>query len=110
MSDSHLFQLLQELERKAIEKATLTQIDIPVYQEDMVRLEALAETYGLTAGEVASSLMRTILKEVEEKMPYRAGDKIIRLEDDEPVYEDIGPTPRYLAAKKRLEKSRHKSH
>jgi len=26
------------------------------------------------------------------------------VEDDEPIYEDVGPTPRYLAAKRKHEK------
>ena len=110
MLHTHLVRLLEELETKSIQKAKLTQIEIPIYQEDRVRLSALAETYGLTEGEVAQSLMRTILREVEEKLPYRAGDKIIRVEDDDAVYEDIGPTPRYLAAKKRMEKKADNTH
>ena len=35
-------------------------------------------------------------------MPYVQGDKVIRLEEGDEVYEDIGPLPRYLDAQKKV--------
>ena len=52
--------------------------------------------------QLAAELLHTVLLEVEEKMPYKPGTKIIRMEEGDPVYEDIGPMPRYIAIKHRL--------
>ena len=46
--------------------------------------------------------MHQALNTLEEQMPYIAGDKVIRVEEGEEVYEDVGPMPRYLAAKRSL--------
>ncbi|WP_432698002.1 hypothetical protein ACQUQP_06570 [Marinobacterium sp. YM272] len=104
MPDRQINSLLDELEHRAKRVASQKEVTLKVDQEDLIRLRALAEVYGLSIDEVTNSLLHNILMEVEAKLPYRAGKRIIRVEDDDPVYEDIGPTPRYLEAKRRFEK------
>jgi len=104
MPDRHIHALLDELERRAHQLANSREVTLKIDHEDLIRLKALAEVYGLSTDEVGASLLHHILLDVEEKLPYRAGKKIIRIEDDEPVYEDVGPTPRYLEVKRRIEK------
>lgn len=106
MPSSHVSRLLEALEQKARTQASLTDINVTIAKEDAIRLEALASAFGLSREDVCSSLLHSILMEVEEKMPYRPGSKVIRIEDGDPIYEDIGPMPRYLAAKRKLEKER----
>ncbi len=106
MPVTHVARLLDELETKARYENSLTNLDVTIAREDLVRMEALASAFGLTREEVCTSLLHTILMEVEEKMPYRPGSTVIRIEDGDPIYEDVGPMPRYLAAKRKIEKER----
>lgn len=105
MPDTDIHTLLDELERRAHQVANEREVTLKIDQEDLIRLQALAEVYGLSTDEVGANLLHRTLLAVEEKLPYRPGPGIIRVEDDEPVYEDIGPTPRYLEVKRRLEKA-----
>jgi hypothetical protein len=106
MPASHVSRLLDELERKALYEDSLADFKVTLAREDLDRKEALASAFGLTRDEICTSLLHTILQEVEEKMPYRPGPKVIRIEDGDPIYEDVGPMPRYLAAKREIEKAR----
>lgn len=66
---------------------------------DAARLHALADMY--TSGDVSAvlaDLLHVALDELEEAFPYTHGQRQIG-EDEfgDPLYEDIGPTPRFLA-------------
>lgn len=66
--------------------------------DDAARLRALAEMFPGTDEEaLISDLLSAALDEVESAMPYVAGERVIR-EDEfgDPVYEDVGQTPRFL--------------
>jgi len=104
MSNQHVSRLLEEFEQKASHKAALTEVTFPISEDDLIRLEALADVFDMSQNELVTALLHTVLQEVEASMPYRQGSKVIRIEDGDPVYEDIGLTPRYLAVKRRLEK------
>lgn len=71
-------------------------IHLPV--EDAARVLALAEMYpGVPEEDILRDLLAAALAELEAAMPYEPGTKIAS-EDDfgDPVYEDAGPTPRFL--------------
>jgi len=70
----------------------------------LIKVEALAEAYKLPASDLLANLINTTLREIEEQMPYVAGDKVIRIEEGDPIYEDVGRTPEYQAAKDRLQR------
>ena len=77
--------------------------------EDAARLHALAELFpGCTVEALVTDLLHAALDEIVAAMPYEAGPKIISRDDQgDPVYEDIGPTPRFMelarAHRRRLE-------
>ncbi|MBR9828884.1 MAG: hypothetical protein GYB41_09600 [Oceanospirillales bacterium] len=104
MPDSHITALLERLEQHSRQQTHLQTVTLPINREDMVRLQALAEVYGMDIVELTPILLHTILTDIEAHMPYKQGTRVIRVEDDEPVYEDIGPMPRYLEAKRKHEK------
>ncbi len=52
--------------------------------------------YSLSEADVTAGLMHQAILEVEEKMPYVPGTKVIRVEEGSEVYEDVGPMARYL--------------
>lgn len=73
------------------------QVRLPL--EDAAKIEALCEMYPKKSAEsVITDLLSTALSELETEMPYRKGSKVVA-EDEEgdPIYEDAGPTPRFLA-------------
>ncbi len=72
-------------------------LSLPV--RDAARIAALAEMYPLRGeSELIAELLSAALDELEAGMAYVAGPRVVA-EDEEgnPVYEDIGPTPRFLA-------------
>lgn len=73
--------------------------------EDAARLEALAEMYPkLSTEHILNDLVSAALNDLEKSMPYIKGNKVIaRDEMGDPMFEDVGLTPRFLAlAKKHL--------
>ncbi len=67
-------------------------------RRDAARIEALASLYpGLNKHEVLAQLIEVSLDEVERQMPYKAGNKVVSVDEmGDPLYEDVGLTPRYL--------------
>lgn len=62
------------------------------------RVRALVDMYpGRSESEIMVDLLDTALDELLEVLPYVQGETIIRNDDfGDPVYEDIGLTPRFL--------------
>ena len=90
--------LLEEWGKSASEKraAHIYPIKLPI--SVAARIRALAELYpGRSEKEIMVDLLATALDELLEALPYVKGEHVIR-EDDfgNPVYEDVGPTPRFL--------------
>lgn len=93
-------KLLTEWEQRSADQADRIPTDIRVHQTDHVKLMALSKLYHLPIDELAGSLLQQALERLEAEMPYIPGSKVIRVEEGDEIYEDIGPTPRYLAAQK----------
>ncbi|UAW97704.1 pilin assembly protein [Halopseudomonas nanhaiensis] len=91
-------ELTQEWERTAKGRMTREtyQVNLPV--EDAARLAALHEMYPKRCvEELITDLLSTALEELEECLPYKAGDKVIAVDEmGDPLYDDVGPTPRFL--------------
>jgi len=66
--------------------------------DDAAQLAALAEMFpGRSAEQLISELLTVALKELAAAMPYVAGRRIISTDEQgDPVYEDVGPTPRFM--------------
>lgn len=81
--------------------------------EKMAGILALVDMFpGRTREQIIIDLLGLALNEIEEEFPYIKGDRIIT-EDEfgDPVYEDVGLTPRFLElTKSHLKglKSKHK--
>lgn len=101
---SHLgfSRLLDTWEKRSAENSDLQPTSITIHEPDQIKLQALAEMYQLPVDEIAAHLLSIALETLEAEMPYIPGPKVIRIEEGNEIFEDIGPTPRYLEAQRRL--------
>ena len=102
MGSQSLSKLLQTWEDHASKVSQQTEVNVSINQSDLVRLAALAEVYKLSEKEIIATLIHEALNELEAKMPYIPGKKVIRVEDGDEIFQDTGPMPEYLAAQNRL--------
>ena len=102
MGKESLSKLLDEWENRARKINGRKDETLSIYQCDSIKLNALATMYNLPKADVVATLLHEALNELEAKMPYVPGNKVIRIEDGEEIYEDEGPMPRYLAEQKKL--------
>ena len=103
MTSSLIKNMLVDWEQKSTNAKEQVSTNILLNKADLVKVDALAESYQLPAADLLANLINTALREVEVQIPYVAGTRVIRTEEGDPIYEDIGRTPGYLAAKARLE-------
>jgi len=70
--------------------------------EDAAKIDALAEMYPRRSKEqLISELVSASLAELEQSFPYVPGEKVVATDEmGEPIYEDVGPTPKYLECTK----------
>ena len=104
MTSSLIKKMLDDWEVRSTHVKEQVSTKIVLNKQDLIKVEALAEAYKLPASDLLANLISTTLWEIEEQMPYVAGDKVIRIEEGDPIYEDVGRTPEYLAAKDRLQR------
>jgi len=86
-------------------KATLTtdEYSFRLPLEDAAKIDALAEMYPKRSkSEILSELLSAALDELETSFPYIAGNKVIAKDEmDDPLYEDVGPTPKFMDLSKK---------
>ena len=77
-------------------------VRLPV--DDAAQLAALADMFpGRAPEQLISELLAVALKELAAAMPYVAGKRVISTDEHgDPVYEDVGPTPRFIELAVRL--------
>ena len=75
--------------------------------EDAARLHALAELFpGQAIEEIVTDLLGASLDEIAAAIPYERGPKVISRDDQgDPVYEDVGLTPRFVELTRKYKKS-----
>ncbi len=75
--------------------------------DDASRLQALTELFpGRAVEEIITDLLHAGLDEIAAAMPYEAGPTVISRDDQgDPVYEDVGLTPRFVELTRRIKKS-----
>lgn len=89
-------ELVSHWERDAKGRMSHTTYSIPLDVESAARLAALAEMYPKRSTEaLLGELVGAALEAVETSLPYVRGTHVID-EQGDPVYEDVGPTPRFL--------------
>jgi len=108
-------QLLESWQQGATGERTATEYAVRLPIDDAARLHALAEMFpGRTREQLITDLLSVALQEVAAAMPYAPGKKVISADEQgDPVFEDIGPTPRFMELarkhRKRLETDRKKA-
>lgn len=102
--------LVQEWDRSASGELALQHYSVRLDIEDAARLAALADLYPKrTPEQLLSDLVGAALNDLESGFPYVRGSKVIAEDEQgDPIYEDVGATPRFLALSRqhleRLEK------
>ena len=88
-----------------VRAATEYAVRLPL--DDASRLHALVELFpGLTVEEIVTDLLHAGLDEIAAAMPYEPGPAVISRDDHgDPVYEDIGMTPRFVQLARKHKKS-----
>ena len=79
---------------------------IKISHSEAARIEAIKELYsGLSTQMVVHQLLVSALNSFEEALPYVQGSKIIG-EDEfgDPIFEDIGDTPKYIKLREKHQK------
>ena len=104
MTSSLIKKMLDDWDLRSTHVKEQVSTKIVLNRVDLIKVEALAEAYKLPASDLLANLINTALLEIEEQIPYVAGDKVIRIEEGDPIYEDVGRTPEYLSAKDRLQR------
>ena len=91
-------ELLDSWRQSAGAPRTAMSYAVRLSVDDAAQLAALAEMFpGRSAEQLISELLTAALKELAAAMPYVAGRRIISTDEQgDPVYEDIGPTPRFM--------------
>ncbi len=108
MGSQSLSKLLITWQDHAAKANQQVPLAVSIFENDLIRLQALAKVYKLPLEEVTATLIHEALNELEARMPYVAGDEVIRVEDGEEIYEDKGPMPAYLAAQTELREKANK--
>ncbi|HSC83389.1 MAG TPA: pilin assembly protein [Pseudomonas sp.] len=92
-------ELVHHWEQNAKGRLTRSQYSINLDLEAAARLAALAEMYPKRRAEdLLGELIGAALEELEASLPYVKGNTVVATDEQgDPLYEDIGPTPRFLA-------------
>ncbi len=99
--------LLDRWKKDAAPARTAQEYAFRLSLDDASRLHALAALFpGRTLEELVTDLLHSALDEVAAAIPYEAGPKIIsRDELGDPVYEDVGLTPRFVELTRQFKKT-----
>ena len=91
--------LVNEWEDHARGTLSHTRWQVQLDVEAAARLAALCEMYPRRHPEdLLGELVAAALHDLEENFPYVRGSRVVATDEQgDPLYEDIGPTPRFLA-------------
>ncbi|MDR2308062.1 MAG: hypothetical protein LBE53_12845 [Paucimonas sp.] len=92
-------ELAQHWEQNATGHLSPTGHVLHLDMEAEARLAALADMYPRRSPEaLLGELVGAALEELEASFPYIKGQQVIATDEEgDPLYEDVGPTPRFLA-------------
>jgi hypothetical protein len=90
---------------------TVQQYAVRLPLDDAARLRALCELFpGQGIEEIITDLLHAGLDEIAAALPYERGPKVISRDDHgDPVYEDVGLTPRFIDLSRKFKKELQKS-
>jgi len=98
--------LLERWKRESEPMLTASEYAVRLPLDDAARLHALAELFpGYPFERIVTDLLHAALDEIAASMPYEPGPKIISRDDQgDPLYEDVGLTPRFVDAARKIRK------
>ena len=98
--------LLDRWKKDAVPVRTAREYAMRLELDDAARLHALAELFpGQPIEVIITDLLRAGLDEIGAAMPYERGPKVISRDDQgDPLYEDIGLTPRFVELTRKFKK------
>jgi hypothetical protein len=98
--------LLDRWKKEAAPVRTAKEYAIRLGLDDASRLHALAELFpGQPLEVIITDLLGAGLDEIAAAMPYERGSKVISRDDHgDPLYEDIGLTPRFVDLTRQFKK------
>ncbi len=98
--------LLDRWKKEAAPARTAKEYALRLELDDAARLHALAELFpGQPIEVIITDLLHAALDEIGAAMPYERGPKVISRDDQgDPVYEDIGLTPRFVELTRKFKK------
>ena len=96
-------ELARHWEQNAKGRLTRNTYQVHLDLESAARLAALCEMYPKrNAEELLGELIGAALEELEASFPYIQGQQVIATDEEgDPLYEDVGPTPRFLTLSRR---------
>jgi hypothetical protein len=99
--------LLDRWKKNAAPVRTAREYPVRLDLDDASRLHALAELFpGQPIEALITDLLSAGLDEIAAAMPYERGPKVISRDDHgDPVYEDIGLTPRFVELTRQFKKN-----
>ena len=99
--------LLERWKKEAVAERTAKEYAIRLQLDDAARLHALAELFpGQPIEALITDLLHAGLDEIAAAMPYEPGPKVISRDDQgDPVFEDVGMTPRFVELTRKFKKS-----
>ena len=99
--------LLDRWKKDAAAPRTAEEYAIRLDLDDAARLHALVELFpGRHREEIIADLLHTALDEIAAAMPYQRGPRVISHDEQgDPLYEDIGLTPRFVELTRKFKKS-----
>ena len=98
--------LLERWKKEAVPARTAKEYSIRLELDSAARLQALAELFpGQPMEAIITDLLQAALEEIGAAMPYAPGPKVISRDDQgDPVYEDVGLTPRFVELTRKFKK------
>jgi hypothetical protein len=92
-------ELLESWRATASAPRTVRTFAVHLPLDEAAQLQALADMFpGRAPEQLITELLGAALKQVAAAMPYVAGKRVISTDEQgDPSYEDVGPTPRFLA-------------
>ena len=95
--------LLESWRATAAAPRTLRKFAVHLPRDEAAQLAALAEMFpGRSPEQLITELLGAALKELAAAMPSVAGKRVISTDEQgDPIYEDVGPTPRFMELSRR---------
>jgi hypothetical protein len=91
-------ELLESWRETAAAARTARAFAVHLPLEEAAQIAALAEMFpGRSSEQLITELLGTALRELATAMPYVPGTRVISTDEQgDPIYEDVGPTPRFM--------------